>query len=442
MIAKGTPHGDGRYLARYLARDSKGNERAELGELRGFAVDNIFDAFALGQLQAQGTRCENPFFHVQVRTPKHEELTRGQWQKIADRLEQRLGFDDQPRAIVFHMKDGHEHMHVAWLRIDAETNRALDPGLYKNKLKQACRELEIEMGLERVRNHRDSEDRTQAPLRKEFEQARRLKTDLRSIREGIRTAWDASDDAKSFVAALGDQNLILARGDRRDFVVVDARGGEHALGKRICGVTAGKVSERLGGRAFRDSLLSVDEAKAQQRERQRDGGEDDRRSGSAAARTENEQQSQPYVATIDAGLVAQQREAMRLIKRHGAHQASAVQREIIVMEQGGPMSLTAFAEKHLASLPPERSFDPAAFARSPEAREEWLRHQVSPRARDAAVGRIAEDIAAGKSLDADDVRRLARDDLGRIVKDGDRHLRNLVRAHEERERARVKDRDR
>ena len=45
MIAKGNPHNDGPYLARYLAADSKGNERAELAELRGFASDNIYFRF-------------------------------------------------------------------------------------------------------------------------------------------------------------------------------------------------------------------------------------------------------------------------------------------------------------------------------------------------------------------------------------------------------------
>ena len=107
-----------------------------MAELRGFASDNIFDAFALGQLMASGTRCENPFFHVYVRLPKEEALSREQWQQAADLIEMQLGFDDQPRAIVFHLKEGQEHMHLVWSRIDHDTMRAIDPGLYKNKLKE------------------------------------------------------------------------------------------------------------------------------------------------------------------------------------------------------------------------------------------------------------------------------------------------------------------
>lgn len=268
MIAKGNPHNDGPYLARYLAADSKGVERAELAELRGFASDNIFDSFALGQLLAQGTRCENPFFHVQVRTPKEEELTREQWQKVADRIERHLGFDGQPRAMVFHKKEGHEHMHLVWSRIDTADMHAIDPGLYKIKLKEVCRALEKEMGLRQLKSDRDPKELTQPAARPEYEQSRRLKTDIKAIREGIRDCWDHSDDGKSFAAALDDRGFIFARGDKRSFVIVDQMGGYHALSKRITGATAKETRDRL---ADMDpaKLPSIAEAKAMQRERRR-----------------------------------------------------------------------------------------------------------------------------------------------------------------------------
>jgi len=266
MIAKGNPHNDGPYLARYLAADSKGIERAELAELRGFATENVFDAFALGQLMAEGTRCEQPFFHVQVRLPKGEELTREQWHKVADRIERRLGFHDQPRAIVFHQKKGQEHMHLVFSRIDTDTMRAIDPGLYKRKLKEICRKLEIEMGLQQVKNDRDPDEKTQPAARPEYEQSRRLKTDLKAIRESIRDCWDKSDNGCSFVAALNEKGFVFARGDRRDFVIVDQNGGYHALSKRIIGVTTKDASGRLAD-IDKASLPSVAQAKALQRER-------------------------------------------------------------------------------------------------------------------------------------------------------------------------------
>jgi len=263
-------------LARYLAASSKGNESSELVELRGFASDNVFDAFALVQLQAGGTHCQKPIFHVQVRTPKGEELTREQWAHVADRIEKQLGFDGQPRAIVFHQKDGHRHMHIAWDRINAETMHAIDPGLYKRKLKEICRKLEKEMGLQQVRNEREPDEKTQPPARPEFEQGRRLKTDVKAIREGIRDCWDASATGAAFVAALDKKGLVLAKGDKRSFVVVDEMGGYHALGKRITGATAEQTRAKLAD-IKAAKLPTVEKAQAMQRERreQEKGAMDD-----------------------------------------------------------------------------------------------------------------------------------------------------------------------
>ena len=241
MIAKGNLHGDGAKLAAYLVTGKDG-ERAELVELRGFPTDDIRDAFIAAQLGAEAkTRSTKPFFHAYVRLIEGEALDRGQWQRVADRIEQQLGFQDQPRAVAFHhLANGETHMHLAWSRIDLEHECAIDPGLYKLKLKEVCRQLEHELGLTPVRNERDPEQKTLAPGRNEFEQARRLGTDLTAMREAIRDCWERSDTGRGFEAALAEQGFILARGDKRDFVVIDPAGGDHALGKRITGATAGR----------------------------------------------------------------------------------------------------------------------------------------------------------------------------------------------------------
>jgi hypothetical protein len=266
MIAKGNLHGDGAFLARYLAAASKGNERAEIGELRGFMSENIFDAMREIHADAELTHAQKPIFHMQVRTPDGEKLTREQWQTVTDRLEKRLGFTDQPRAIVFHVKDGHEHMHVAWSRIDTENERAIDPGLYKLILKNECRAIEQDMNLIRVCNERDPEkEQTQAPRRNEFDESRRLKTNVKDIRETIRVCWEQSDNGQSFVAALGEHGLKLAQGDRRPFVVIDSKGGHHALGKRIIGLTMPEIKARLADLGI---LPTIGEVRQQQKSAQ------------------------------------------------------------------------------------------------------------------------------------------------------------------------------
>jgi hypothetical protein len=264
MIAKGNLHAHGAKLAAYLTTSSE-DERAELVELRGFAAGNIRDAFIDVQMQAAATRATKPFFHAYVRAPEGEGVSRDLWQEFADRLEAQLGFDHQPRAVAFHHAPGGEtHMHIAWSRIDLASLKVIDPGLYKNKMKELCRAFEKEHGLTQVANERAADNKTRSANRAEFEQARRLGTDLKAIRNTIRACWQSADSGRGFAAALAEHRLILARGDRRDFVVIDHAGGDHALSKRITGTTAAETRARMVD-IDRASLPSVDKAKAAQR---------------------------------------------------------------------------------------------------------------------------------------------------------------------------------
>ena len=266
MIAKGNLHAHGVKLAAYLTTGHD-NETAELVELRGFAATNIRDAFIDVQIQAGATKATKPFFHAYVRAPEGEKLSREEWQTFADRLEKQLGFDDQPRAVAFHHgADGESHMHIAWSRIDLASLTAIDPGLYKNKMKQLCRDFEQEFGLTKVANERGEDVKTKSAARAEFEQSRRLGTDLKAIRNTIQECWQSADSGQAFAAALGEHGLILAKGDRRDYVIIDREGGDHALSKRITGATAPETRQRMAD-IDRATLPSVDEAKAMQRER-------------------------------------------------------------------------------------------------------------------------------------------------------------------------------
>lgn len=259
MIAKGTAHNNGARLASYLIT-GKGKERAELFQLRGFASDDIREAFRSVHVVADATRAEQPFFHVQVRTPEGETLTEKQWERVADRIESKLGLKDQPRAIAFHTdeKTGHTHMHIAWSRIDDETLTARPLPFYKLRLKEVCRELEIEMGLTRVTNERRGP--AMAPSRAEFEQARRLGIDIHQVRATIRECWEHSDNGASFRAALAEKDLVLCRGDRRSYIVIDRAGGMHALGKRVLGHTAAEIRSRLSDV---ENLPTVEQARLQ-----------------------------------------------------------------------------------------------------------------------------------------------------------------------------------
>ncbi len=116
-----------------------------------------------------------------------------------------------------------------------------------------------------VSSERPAGRKTRAPGRKEFEQARRLGTGLAGIREAIRACWDSADNGRSFMAALAAHGLVLARGERRDFVIVDHAGGLHALSKRITGATAAEIRTRLAD-LDPAALPTVGQAETQQAE--------------------------------------------------------------------------------------------------------------------------------------------------------------------------------
>ena len=237
--------------------------------MRGCAATNIRDAFIDVQIQAAATKATKPFFHSYVRLPACDvgKLTTENWLDFADRLERELGFDGQMRAVAFHNQpNGDRHMHIAWSRIDVETLTALDPGLYKNKMKNLCRDFEKEFGLTKVANERGADVKTKSANRAEFEQSRRLGTDLKAIRNTIHDCWHSADSGQAFAAALGEHGLILAKGDRRDYVIIDRNGGDHALSKRITGATAPETRQRMAD-IDRATLPSVDAAKTLQSQR-------------------------------------------------------------------------------------------------------------------------------------------------------------------------------
>ncbi len=258
MIAKGNTHADCGKLAAYMVTGKDG-EKAELHELRGFASDDIRKAFRTVAFLAEGTHCDKPLFHVQVRNPEGDRpLTTAEWERVADRIERINGLTDQPRAIAFHTdkQTGHEHMHVAWSRIDDVTMTAKPLPFFKLRLKEVSRELEQELGLTQVRNDRERPE-IRAAHRGEQAQAKRLGNDDRALRNAIRDAWERADSGKGFVAALETQGLILCAGDRRDYVVMDEKGGTHALGQRLLGVSAADTRKVLADldRAAMPSVL-------------------------------------------------------------------------------------------------------------------------------------------------------------------------------------------
>lgn len=301
MIAKGKIRGEGGKLALYLMTGENG-ERAQLVEARGldaFGGEPVAAFEAMEAFAQAHTRCKLPFFHEQIRVAPNERLTEAQWMEAVDRSEKRLGFTGQPRLVSFHINEatGEKHLHAAWFRVDFESERAIDPGMFKNHLKQLSRKLERDFSIRELSNDRPAERRARAAERKEFEESRRLKTDVNALRTAILDCYRQSDSGKAFRAALEGQGLELANGDRRDcFVVIDQAGGHHALNKKLTGQTLAATRDKLAD-LDRNQLPGVEQAKALQAERHPEAAQEPRRQAPPSPGVENHPAaaSGPYV---------------------------------------------------------------------------------------------------------------------------------------------------
>lgn len=259
MILKAKERGDGGQLARYLLA-TRDNDHVELHELSGFVSDELIEAFHEADTIARGTRCKNYLFSMSLNPPEGAYVETDVFERAADQIGKKLGLENQPRAIVFHEKDGRRHAHVVWSRIDTEKMRAINMPHYKTKLRDVSRELYLEHKWDMPRGLQDR--RLRDPLnftREEWQQAKRSGIDPREIKTVLKQCYETSDNRSSFQSALKERGFWLARGDRRGFVAVDYRGEVYSL-PRYAGVKTKELSARLGDHS---DLPSVDQVKAE-----------------------------------------------------------------------------------------------------------------------------------------------------------------------------------
>lgn len=236
MILKGSQRSNANALAVHLLRLDE-NDHVEVQELRGFCTDDLAGAFSEIEAVAQGTRCRQPLFSVSFNPPAEADVSTAQFLDAITKVEQITKLEGQPRAIVFHEKDGRRHAHVVWSRIDAQHMRAINLGYYKNQLRRVSQELYITHEWTMPQGMVDGAPKS--PLTyslAEWQEAKRKGVHAGDQRHLIQQCWAASDGKAAFAQALKTRGFHLARGDRRGHVIVTPPGqviaAARALGKR------------------------------------------------------------------------------------------------------------------------------------------------------------------------------------------------------------------
>ena len=266
MIIKGKSRAGPSQLARHLGRADT-NERVELVEL-GWGGDSIHDAFRDWQVISEGTKGKLGLYHANIDPDAKYDMTPQQWMRAVEILEEELGLQGQPRAVVMHEKNGREHIHVVWARTDMDSMTLRSDSQNYQAHERASLRMEQEFGHEHVPGKHAKRDRDAQPefpdaaiQHDEWQQAERGGMGHRDRKAQVTSLYEASDSGTAFKAALEDAGYVLARGDRRDFVILDEDARVHSLGRQIAGMKAKDL------RAFMadidpDTLPGVKEARA------------------------------------------------------------------------------------------------------------------------------------------------------------------------------------
>jgi hypothetical protein len=259
MIIKASQRANASNLSRHLM-NAQDNEHVELHDLRGFMSDDLHGALKEAEAISKGTRCRQFLFSVSLSPPEDQDVPVETFEAAIDRLERELGLEVQPRAIVFHEKEGRRHAHAVYSRIDAREMKAVNLPFFKNKMMEVSKELYLEHGWDMPRGMIDRALRNPLTFsREEYQQAKRLGVDARLVKAMFAEAWRSSDNAESLKAALAEKGFYLARGDRRGVVALDHEGEVYALA-RWCGVKSREIKDRL---PHAKDLPSVQERRAE-----------------------------------------------------------------------------------------------------------------------------------------------------------------------------------
>lgn len=270
MIIKGGSRAAPDQLGRHLLRTDT-NERVQILELQS-PTGSLTEALRDWQFLATGTRGHKGLYHANIDPDTRYSMTPEQWRRSVEVLEEKLGFQGQPRAVVLHEKHGRQHIHVVWQRTDIESMTLRPDSHNYRKHEEASLALEQEFGHEHVPGKHAKRDRQKQPEPPKaqfnhaaWQQAERAAVDPRDLKETITTLYEQSDNCMAFKAALEENGYVLARGDRRDFVIVDRGGQIHSLGRQIGGVSA-KDLQAFMSDIERNKLPSVEDAKTAQRQ--------------------------------------------------------------------------------------------------------------------------------------------------------------------------------
>lgn len=250
IIAKASQRANGQELAVHL-QNARDNERIEIVHVRGAVAQDLSGAFEEWHAISKATKCRKYLYSLSLNPdPGQGPLTRRQYRDYIRRVEKKLKLADQPRVIVFHIKEGREHCHVVWSRIISAELKAVPISHDRKSLQTITRAfakdhgLTLPPGMAAAGERENGKARTSVTLHERHQQDRTGDSKNERVAE-ITALWNRQGGGQEFVLGLAQAGYHLARGSSAPYVVVDRHGELHSLARQIDGVRTKEIRARL-----------------------------------------------------------------------------------------------------------------------------------------------------------------------------------------------------
>ena len=188
MLFVANNRGGGRQLAHHLMKQE--NDHITIHDMRGFAGHTLDAAFRETYAISRATKCEKYLFSLSLNPPMEASVPTDVFEQTIERVEKEFGLSGQPRALVFHEKDGRRHAHCVWSRIDVNEMKAIKIPYYKNRLMDISRELFVEHGWKMPAGMIDRAQKN--PLNyslEEYQQAKRAGYNPKELKFWFQQCW-------------------------------------------------------------------------------------------------------------------------------------------------------------------------------------------------------------------------------------------------------------
>ena len=205
MILKGSQRGNAMELANHLLKADE-NEHVEVHEIRGFMADDLHGAFKEIEAISKGTRCKQFLFSLSLNPPQTENVPIKYFENALTDIEKELGLEGQPRAVVFHEKEGRRHAHCVWSRINTEKMTAINLSHYKYKLRDISKQLYLKHGWQLPKGLMDSKKRDPRNFTlAEWQQAKRMNEDPKTLKRNGVSTWPEATGADLWPSIIAEK---------------------------------------------------------------------------------------------------------------------------------------------------------------------------------------------------------------------------------------------